>query len=188
MARNKQHLTGRQAKFLNTLARGHMTVEQVERHLGLACYTLRRWMDQKPFLEAWAKTNTLLHLRRGADDAVLPRPTGDTPAGVPSPAAPAGAPGTSATGEDETNNDGDIDPPRPRRARDAAPPPRPKSDRDLIRLRHGEEAARAFEDLLRRHAAPTSDAASPPPAATDLPPPPAAGAMVAQPSQAATAG
>jgi len=63
------------------------------------------------------------------------------------------------------------------------PVPPPKSDRDLIRLRHGEEAARMFDDLLRRHAPPKDPAPEPvPPPATvaaaasagpaGLPPPP----------------
>ena len=145
MARDTQGLTARQAKFLNTLALGHGTTEQVERQLGLAQYTLRRWMDQPKFVDAWRQTNELLKLRAGADAAILatraaaetkpPAETTDTKADTPQPTT-SGVPDT---------------PPNPRHE----PGPRaPKSDRDLIRLRHGEEAARAFDELLRAHRAP----------------------------------
>jgi hypothetical protein len=170
MSRNNDGLTDRQAEFLNTLALGRMTTEEVERHLGMACHTLRRWMDEKPFMDAWAKTNRLLHLRRGADDAVLGKAAGARPEGMP-PDVPA----HRATQEDATNDPDDAGGSRPRRAREAAPAAQPKSDRDLVRLRHGEEAARAFEDLLRRHAAPVHPGPAPesvPPASAPPPPPP----------------
>ena len=174
MARNTQGLTARQAKFLNTLALGHGTTEQVERQLGLAKYTLRRWMDQPKFVVAWRQTNELLQLRATADTAILTaraaaeaKPSAETSdASTPPP--------TSATLA--TNA---VDAP-PRQRNEPAPRP-PKSDRDLIRLRHGEEAARMFDDLLRRHAAPAGGESAP--ASTDLPPP-----IVVQPFQAADAG
>jgi hypothetical protein len=146
MARNTQGLTARQAKFLNTLALGHGTTEQVERQLGLAKYTLRRWMDEPKFVAAWEQTNELLKLRAGADAAILAtRATAET-------STPAKAPGDTTAPTDATEPVTDAPPPpRPRHE----PSPRaPKSDRDLIRLRHGEEAARAFDELLRAHRPP----------------------------------
>jgi len=172
MARNNQGLTTRQSKFLNTLALGHMTVEQVERHLGLACYTLRRWMDQKPFLEAWAKTNTLLQLRRGADDAILGKGAAAAEGNADAATSPAVAVGPS-TSDAHALDPVNADRPVPRRERDRdRKRPAPKSDRELIRLRHGEEAARAFDDLLRRHAPPqASEPPSPAPPPLPAPPP-----------------
>jgi hypothetical protein len=143
MARNTQGLTARQSKFLNTLAQGHATTGQVERQLGLAPYTLRRWMDQPKFVVAWRQTNELLKLRATADTAILTaRTAAETTAQAPkSPDANTPSPAESAPEA----------PPRPRHE----PAPRaPKSDRDLIRLRHGEEAARAVDQLLRAHRAP----------------------------------
>ena len=168
-----------------------MTVEQVDRHLGLACYTLRRWMDQGPFLEAWAKTNTLLHLRRSADDAVLGKPAMDVPEGAAS-RSPDVITTNRATDETDDQRRDDAAPPHARRDRPATAATAataaaaPKSDRDLIRLRHGEEAARVFDDLLRRHVPPDVVPEPVPPASA--PPPPDDGAMVVQPFQAAVAG
>jgi hypothetical protein len=167
MARNTQGLTARQSKFLNALAQGHATTGQVERQLRLAPYTLRRWMDQPKFVVAWRQTNELLKLRATADTAILTARIAaetSTPEKAPDDANVPTPPPAESVPEA---------PPRPRHE----PAPRaPKSDRDLIRLRHGEEAARAFDELLRAHRPPPGEAASaagsppsPVPAAT--PPP-----------------
>jgi hypothetical protein len=149
MARNNQGLTGRQARFLNTLALGRGTTEQVERQLGLASYTLRRWMDEPKFVVAWRQTNELLKLRAGADAAIL------TARAAAESTPPAEASDAKADPPPPTTQGATDTLPRPRN--EPAPRP-PKSDRDLIRLRHGEEAARAFEELLRAHRPPEPSA------------------------------
>jgi hypothetical protein len=152
MARNKQGLTPRQARFLNTLALGHGTTEQVERELRMARHTLRRWMDEPKFVTAWAQTNVLLGLRRGADDAIAPRPTSDGASAAPAtgprvePTASVPIPGEVGPGGEQPGR------PHP----NALAPRPPKSDRDLIRARHGEEAARAFDELIRAHQRPAT--------------------------------
>lgn len=203
MSRNNDGLTDRQAEFLNTLAVGRMTTEEVERHLGMACHTLRRWMDEEAFLVEWAKTNTLLQLRRGADDAVLGK--GEKSAVVAdgasgggdiatrlSPSKSGDRGGEAADERRETASDrggdsagGGAKPQAEGRGRGGVAP---KSDRDLIRLRHGEEAARAFEDLLRRHAAPVVGVPESAPPGSAPPPPSGEGGMAVQPVQGAASG
>jgi hypothetical protein len=165
VARNSENLTWRQARFLNVLAQGRGTTEQVERQLGMAQNTLRRWMEDERFAKAWERTNRLLELRRGADAAILGKPDG-----APAPGgAPSADPGTTVTSSAAASPDAtDTVAPEPRRPRAATPaePRPPLTDRDRVRARHGEEAARAFEELLRRHrkdAAPVPTELSPPP-------------------------
>ena len=151
MARTKRGLTERQARFLNTLALGRETTEQVERRLGMARHTLRRWMAEAAFVEAWERTNEVLRLRRGADASIVVPPAGGGPGAAQAEEKPDDVPASvPAPGEVEP---WDEHPGRPHHG--AAPRPR-RSDRDLIRARHGEEAARAFDELIRAHRRPAT--------------------------------
>jgi hypothetical protein len=156
MSRSKSGLTARQQLFFNEMVRGKEFNQILDEHR-IRPVTVMRWSTEQPFVNQYMISIKLLALRTGGELhattlrlAQAQRATANPPASDPT-----AAPGAST-----------------------APPAmsiRPAiSEREVIRRRHGEEAAQAFDRLKylreQREAA-LAVAADKPPAAPASPEP-----------------
>ncbi|MDB5323239.1 MAG: hypothetical protein JWN40_4870 [Phycisphaerales bacterium] len=139
MERSADNLTSRQEHFLKHLVQAK-DFETVMRARKVSTILLLRWMTQTAFVEKWERCNRLLSLRRHTETesaAICVAQAQRAQAGSPPPPPCNAADPASQPVPEESE-------PTP------APEPKPKiSERDAIRARHGEEAARAFDRLCQ---------------------------------------
>jgi hypothetical protein len=174
MSRNKNNLTARQQLFLNELILGKQFNDILsEYHIRPA--TLMRWTTDQNFIDQWNLCNKVLALRSGSETpgAAIRLAQETRPAATSTQAPPADSASPSAP------------------APPTAPPSLPPEDveRELIRARHGDEAARGFDRLVQIRKQ-NERAATPPPPTTQPTPtdsPPVSGVpegpLIAPPTQ-----
>jgi hypothetical protein len=139
--RSADKLTWGQEHFLNDLVQAK-DFDTVMRERKINPTLLLRWMTYVPFVEKWERCNRLLALRRVTETESAAIRVAQTQRAQlqASPPPPCAATGPAPQCEPE-----EFDPAPPREQK-----PAPQiSERDAIRARHGEEAARAFDRLCQ---------------------------------------
>jgi len=143
--RNRNGLYWRQSKFLGLIIRLQLPSEQVMQQMKMKPSTLIRWMENENFKKEWNRTIEALAMMQRTDEITAKlsatrherarlraQATNDSPTPQPTTAIeshPAPAPDDLPVEETET--------------------PAPLSERECIRRRHGEEAAQAFDRLVK---------------------------------------
>jgi hypothetical protein len=134
----RKKLLQRQARFINLLLEAKYTTEEIIAKIGVGRRTLARWRSERLFRREWTSANRTLAMRRGSDEAISGIRAANQEVGRIREAGEvemAGAGEGEAGMESEEAGVG---------GRDGA-----VSEREMIRRRHGEEAAQAFDHLVK---------------------------------------